>query len=77
VKTWKLILFLFSKWTAIKNDIETRNYIWPDNIDTKKAIHLLYDEHWKRYYILNGTDFYELRSRDSGKLTKAAIVDAE
>lgn len=80
VKTWKLTLFLFSNWVAIKNDIETRNYIWPADIDTKKAINLLYDEHWKRYYILNGTDFHELRSRDSGKLTKAAnasIVDAE
>jgi hypothetical protein len=77
VKTWKLILFLFSNWAAIKNDIENRNYIWTANIDTKKAIHLLYDEHWERYYILNGTDFHELRSRDSGKLTKAAITEAE
>jgi len=77
VKTWKLILFLFSSWVAVKNDIETRNYIWPADIDTKNAINLLYDVHWKRYYILNGIDFYELRSLDSGKFTKVSITEAE
>ena len=78
VKTWPLTVVRNSfSLKLTKKFVDEHNYIWPPEITNDKTAHLLHDEHWGLYYIVNDGKFYELRSRDSGKATKAAAAEAE
>ena len=78
VQTWplKVVRNSFSL-KLTKKFVDEHNYIWPPEITNNKTAHLLHDEHWGLYYIVNDGKFYELRSRNSGKVTKAAAAEAE
>jgi hypothetical protein len=78
VKTWPLTIIRNSfSLKSTKKFVDEHNYIWPPEITNDSTAHLLHDEHWGLYYIVNEGNFYELRSRNSGKATKAAAAEAE
>lgn len=76
VKTWPLSIISDRRdWKTIASAAPLNGqYIRPPKIYNEDFITLLYDKHWQMYYILFGGEFYELRSCDSGKATKAAAA---
>jgi hypothetical protein len=74
VKTWPLVR-VCSDIKRIIQMIDELQLILPLEIGNGPLYaDLFYDEHWKMYYLSDESKFYELRSQDSGKATKAALI---
>jgi hypothetical protein len=78
IKSWPLsVVSDHGAWKKIAIEILKGQYIRPPKVHNEDFIKLLYDKHWQMYYVHYEGDFYELRSCNSGKATKAAAAADE